>query len=251
MQVIKKMPSAEYFAQPGISASQLKRAGKTPAHYFAQPKEPSEAMRVGTAFHAQFLEERVEYCHRPSGIDRRTKAGKAAYSVWAAESAGLIELPAERCADIAGAVQMLQCDSEVMGMFASGDPEVSFFSEHGKCRADWYNEQESYILDLKTTSDASPDGFMRQAANLEYWLQAAWYMRITGVSRFVFLAVELTAPYAYGIYEYEKTDIENADAIIDIRLNRIAEFEAMRDKQERASGSYGYKKIDLPAWAIK
>jgi exodeoxyribonuclease VIII len=251
MKIIKNMPASEYFAAPGISASQLKRAGRTPAHFFAPPKEPTEAMLIGTAFHAHFLEGRVEYCSRPAGIDRRTKDGKDAYAKWSADNFGMIELPPDRCNDIAGAMNMLRNDDQVMSLFSTGAPEVSFFSDTGKCRADWYNADEDYIVDVKTTSDASPDGFMRQATNLEYWIQAAWYMRITGVSRFAFLAVELSSPYAYGIYEYEKTDIENAQAIIDIRLNRIEEFEAMRERQERASGSYGYKTITLPSWAIK
>lgn len=245
----------EYLARPGISSSALKRAGKTPAHYFAPAKEQTEAMRIGTALHAHFLEGRVNYTHRPPGTDRRTKEGKAAYEAWANEAlaGGAVELTAEQCANIAGAVHALKGNQEIMAAFKTGAPEVSIFTQTGKCRCDWYapDVDGGMIIDLKKTADASRDGFMRQAANLEYWLQAAWYLRLTGASRFLFLAVETEPPYAHGVYEYTDVAFANANAVIDMRIDAIAAYEEMRDKQAIISAFYGVHNLELPVWAIK
>jgi hypothetical protein len=39
---------------------------------------------------------------------------------------------------------------------------------------------ESGAVDIKTTTDASPEGFRRQASNFDYHLQAAIYTQLTG-----------------------------------------------------------------------
>ncbi|MDR3162548.1 MAG: PD-(D/E)XK nuclease-like domain-containing protein, partial [Helicobacteraceae bacterium] len=65
----------------------------------------------------------------------------------------------------------------------------------------------------KLSHDASPDGFTKSAANLGYYVQAAWYMdvcRSVGFEpkEFVFCAVEPNPPYMTGIYELDYSWLE-------------------------------------------
>jgi exodeoxyribonuclease VIII len=63
------------------------------------------------------------------------------------------------------------------------------------------------LVDLKTTTDASPAGFARAVERYRYHVQAAyaldgWPQAGGGtVERFVFIAVEKTPPYAVGLYD--------------------------------------------------
>lgn len=64
------------------------------------------------------------------------------------------------------------------------------------------------ILDLKTTDDASPEGFRKKAFNLGYDVQAAFYTdlvaRVMGCPseavEFMFVAIERKRPHCIGLY---------------------------------------------------
>jgi hypothetical protein len=118
------------------------------------------------------------------------------------------------------------------------------------CKAKIDAMTEDYILDLKTCVDASPKGFSQQIARFDYALQAAHYIEAayheTGKrKKFVFIAVEKTAPYAVGVYE-----LDAASTLIG------------RSQMERAGVIYGrcmdsgiwpgfepaIQRISVPAW---
>ena len=84
----------------------------------------------------------------------------------------------------------------------NGQSEVSMFGEISgvpvKARPDYLNQ--SVIVDLKTCKDASPNGFVKAACELNYYLSAALYMEIvkqnTGLELpFLFLAAEKGTNY--------------------------------------------------------
>jgi exodeoxyribonuclease VIII len=83
-----------------------------------------------------------------------------------------------------------------------------------KMKADAINVIDGCIIDLKTCTDASPDGFGRDAYNLGYLLQAAFYLDgyhlATGnnLKRFMFIAMEKSAPYITAVYELTPEQIE-------------------------------------------
>lgn len=92
-----------------------------------------------------------------------------------------------------------------------GQAELSVYwndSETGalcRCRPDYWR-QDDLLVDLKTTEDASPEGFSKSIANYRYDVQAAYYLdgvnQATGRKprQFVFIAVEKKPPYAVGVY---------------------------------------------------
>ena len=55
-------------------------------------------------------------------------------------------------------------------------------------------------MDLKTTRDASPDGFGKSIANYRYHVQSAHYRDGFQAGRFVWVAVEIDPPYAVAVY---------------------------------------------------
>lgn len=82
-----------------------------------------------------------------------------------------------------------------------------------RCRPDWWRD-DHLPIDLKTTEDASPEGFARSIAKFRYDVQAAYYLdgihAATGKrpQNFVFIAVEKKPPYAVGVYVLDAETLE-------------------------------------------
>jgi hypothetical protein len=121
-----------------------------------------------------------------------------------------------------------------------------------KGRADWIPNDLSIIVDLKSSQDASPEGFAKSVATYNYHRQAAWYVdglrAVSGNSAeplFVFIVYETAAPYACAFYFatpglIEQGRVENARL-----LAKYAEC-------KRAGAWPGYAEeiigIELPKW---
>ena len=88
------LSNEEYHAGPGVSKSDLDLIARSPAHYVAAKelgRKVTPAMITGSMFHTLVLEPEsflLEYAVCPVGIDRRTKAGKASWASFEAESDG-------------------------------------------------------------------------------------------------------------------------------------------------------------------
>ncbi|WP_301187729.1 PD-(D/E)XK nuclease-like domain-containing protein, partial [Helicobacter rodentium] len=122
-------------------------------------------------------------------------------------------------------------ESEVYSLFKNCEYEVSCFKEYKevllKCKIDALGKD--YILDLKTTSlpnGANPNEFAKSCANYWYYTQAAHYMRVTGISKFLFVVLELNPPYMIGLYSL---DIASLDFGFD-ELDRAIEIYKNLDK---------------------
>jgi exodeoxyribonuclease VIII len=111
-------------------------------------------------------------------------------------------------------------------LFKTGQAEQSIFwtdKDTGvpcKGRIDWLTngpiDKDStgvIIVDLKSTTDASPDGFQRSVSKYRYYVQAAMYtdgLEALGysVEAFVFAAWEKHIPYASALYFPTKEMLE-------------------------------------------
>lgn len=119
-----------------------------------------------------------------------------------------------------------------------------------RCRPDWWREDD-LLVDLKTTDDASPEGFAKSIANWRYDVQHPFY--VDGVKSatgrtprgFVFIAVEKKAPYAVGVYVLDSDSVELGRAQYQADLQRYAEC-----KRTDVWPGYGDKiqTISVPAW---
>ena len=257
----------QYHRSPGVSKSHLDAiSGASPLHYwhkYINPErertEPTAAMVLGSAIHSIVLEPDLfpaEYVANP-GIDRRSNAGKAEYAAFQAEHKGKIILDPEDFATCLAIRDAVYRHPVAAGLLTGGKAEQSFYaydSETGeliKCRTDYLHDSGAMIVDLKSTDDASPDGFAKSAANFRYPVQTAWYHDVMDGAfgehpeHWVFMAVEKKPPYAIGLYFAQREDVQRA------RLAARRDF--MRIVEHRRSGQWpDYAAealpLTLPAW---
>jgi exodeoxyribonuclease VIII len=127
-----------------------------------------------------------------------------------------------------------------------------------RCRPDWWVRKRGIILDVKTTEDASPEGFGKSIANWSYDTQDAFYTdgcEAIGepLRAFLFLAVEKSArvvdgkPLGVGVYQLD-------DAGRDVGRAKYREDLAVY-AQCQATGiwpCYGdnVQAISLPQWHV-
>lgn len=256
--------NSAYHALDAVGKSDLDLIARSPMHYrstlHCSPESP--AMRIGSAVHCAVLEpERFarEYMAAPS-IDRRTKAGKeqAAEIEMQAAQEGKRVLPIDEYEMVADVAYVVRHHPRVSSMLSAGQPEVSALwknDEFGvRCRArfDWITP-EGWLLDLKTTQDASPSAFAKSCAAFRYHVQAAWYLDgyLAATSDmpqgFIFIAVEKTPPYAVALYELDADAVDLGRALARRDLARYAnarEFDSWPGYPENVQS------LSLPRWAL-
>jgi hypothetical protein len=253
------LPEAVYRSAPGVCQSDLKAMHKSPAHYYAKITEPKNeqtaAQLFGTLMHRAALEpERLaeSFVVNPEGMNFATKEGKA----WKAEQTKDIitqdEFDALRgCRD---SVASHPIASEII---RRGKHEVSVFKRHAatgillKGRLDVLavdNEGFTTVADIKTTDDASLNGFSRQIAHWGYHRQAAFYMDIIGATFFAFIATEKESPFAVAVYNLDAESIELGRRENEAALLRVAECEKSSIWPAYASD---IQEISVPNWLKK
>lgn len=265
------LSNADYHAGAGLSCSQVKRLRKTPWHFYAMeqhsapPKMPTAAMMQGTLAHCAFLEP-DEFPKRYHVAPEDLSKNSNAYRALKAKHAGLeviTPVEYERAQAQAAALRALP---ELASLMEHGAPEVSaywFEDDHDmpepvlcRCRPDWVAEVAYgtgvVLVDVKTATDASPDGFARACENFSYHLQADWYCRgyakAAGIDvhGMVFAVVESEFPYASALYMLSDAALNAAR-----RANRQALQTYARCRAAQSWPGYpaGIQVIDLPPWA--
>ena len=249
--------NADYHADPAVSASHLKTVMQSPYHYWSRYLDPDRvamaptaAMRLGSLTHCAVLEPDELTKRYQLAPDRRTKEGKAAVVEMAAAG---IEAVSE--ADLAQALQMadaVRSNSTVALLLSNGQAEQSFWWDdiatgmRCKCRPDWFDGET--IVDLKTCQDASPAGFARSISTFLYQVQAAHYLCGTLAKRFIFVAVEKTAPYATACYELDAQALVHGSVLRHNALQRLQDARAIN---EWPGYTDGIQTLQLPGWALK
>jgi hypothetical protein len=265
--MIQHMTSGEYHAHPALSHSRLKLMGRSPAHFrhfLTSEKESTEALDFGRLFHATVLEpESVqhEFVTMPSGIDRRTKVGKEEYAKFMAEAVGRTVVTEEQMATAEAMAKSISDDTAaneiVFDAVATGRLEEAHVwrdRTHAVDRKAKFDAvlKDSTVIDLKTTTDASPTAFARSIAQYGYHTQAAWYADALEASgstmrRFVIVAVEKNPPFAVGVYVLDQPSISAGRKRIEEWLFRYAECMS----NNRWPGyTPTARLISIPAWSL-
>lgn len=254
------MPATEYHADRAVSKSALDQFERSPAHYqhwLTNPPDPTPAMRIGTLAHMAVFETsrfRASTAVAPI-VDRRTKEGKAIYEQFSRENEGKEIITADemqRLENMRAAVFSHAAGGKLLG---DGKAEVSVFVRDRdvnldlKARVDLL--REDCIVDLKTTEDASPRGFIKSIASFRYQIQAAHYKRILRLHGlpdlpFYFVCVEKEPPHAVAVYQLDTADLMLAEQNLLDSLRRLA---ACRDFNAWPAYSRGIETITLPKWA--
>lgn len=257
-----------YHAGPGISKSSLDAVAKSPAHYFARyldenrpEREPTAAMIAGTLAHCAVLEPE-EFANRYAVGPDISKATKEWKAFEASLADGRQAIKPDQLKQAFAQSTSVRSIPDIADLLSKGFAEVSAYwhdEETGilcKCRPDWVHPCDDgsvIIVDLKTTTDASPREFSRSIAEWRYHVQAAWYAdgyaKASGltVRGFVFAAVETDFPHLPAAYMLDEESIEQGR--IDYRRNLETYAECL------ACGIWpGYEKeiqlTRIPNWAF-
>jgi exodeoxyribonuclease VIII len=112
------------------------------------------------------------------------------------------------------------------------------------------------LIDLKTTQDASLDGFQRSIANFRYHVQAAHYLRTYTLATgnkpkgFIFVAVEKTYPFAVQVFKCSDELIGVGLIAVLRNLEQLKEsFQLFPKETPWPSYSNQMVEINLPPWA--
>jgi exodeoxyribonuclease VIII len=258
------MTNAEYHASGAVSKSVLDMIHKSPAYYQycrENPRQQTDSMLLGSVVHKLVLETETfasEFVIEPY-CDKRTKAGKELYKQFLDSLGdGMTAVPPDVYDTAKAMAEAVKAHPVAAKLLTDGKPEESYFWEQDgikcSCRPDWLRS-DGIVVDLKTTKDASPDGFQKSAYNFRYYVQAWWYihgLKLLGIdaTEFIFIAVESAAPYTVCVYA------------ADDLYYKLGEIEAAEDfqtyKECMKSGNwYGYEKepeihsLSVPEWVAR
>jgi exodeoxyribonuclease VIII len=233
-----------------LSASALKAFAKSPNHYLeyvTAERTTTPALLLGSLVHCMILEpSEVEkrYVVEPE-VDRRTKVGKEQYTAFLSTCEGK-ETVKQDVFDTALKMQIAVTQTAAPIFQTPGKAEVETRGEIGGFPFLAYldYETERSVFDVKTTQDASPAAFQREAYNYGYHLQGAVYTLLTG-KPFYWVAVEKTAPYNVAVYQQSKEAYKRSAEQV---LHLVQMFVQWDGTPQGYQVPLGYI-LDLPKWA--
>ena len=262
--------NAEYRKRDGLASTDIKRMMKSMAYWKYLQDNPEDerdtpSLKFGRAYHKFCLEPYDfdnEYVVAPK-IDRRTKEGKIAYEQFV-KDAGDKEVIDEEMYDQLTKMRDVLYATPCVKQLIYGEHEKSFFwtdkntGVKCKCRPDSFGELggNPICVDLKTTTDAETDAFMRSAIKFNYDVQAAHYTagleQIYGKEfSFVFIAQETKAPYLVNILQADEYFMRNGREIRDgllktykkcVELDEYPAFLGFKDEKRYINS------LSIPNW---
>ena len=254
--------------QEYIGSSNLRLYKQSPLHFKESERKVTDALEFGSAYHCLILEpERFEKDYYILDPDERPDQAHGMTAKANAEWARtLMEkypgVMTKETFDIMQAMRdRLMSDFYIRSLLSKGESEVSHYVDdfNGakvKVRTDY--KKPGVLIDLKTTRDASRDGFIREIASYDLHIQAAYYRDVVRhcdgqERRFLFIAQEKAPPFAtniiqpsaqmlaVGTYEYEILLQQHLKCLATGKYRGYSIF---------ADNKFGVEEVDIPAWKI-
>lgn len=263
------MTNKEYRQHEGISKSQLHKLTISPFHfkyYLDNPQPDTPSLKLGRAVHKYILEKDDffnEYLKMPSGINKRTKEGKQTIADYEARAAqtGKELITEEELEKIKAMAEVIH-SNKICQKLLSGEHEQSYFwvdeetKEPCKCRPDATVQigDECICIDYKTTANAESQSFMNSAIKFGYDLQAGMYLeglkKSTGknYTKFVFIAQETVAPYAFNILEADEYFITEGTQLFHDLLGIYHECKETDNWPGYMGASNEISSLSVPKW---
>ena len=264
MKIYYDMPAEEYHATDAISSSGLKALKRSPAHYWYEKnnRKDTEAFKFGRAFHVAALEPELfesSFVLAPD-IPKRKKVDKEFWADFNTANKDNIVLNGKELRQAQRMGKALRESRATKYLFdAAGKCEVSVFWEDEKtgakcrCRFDKILDN-GIIVDLKTTTNAHPEAFMRDAFKFSYYTQTAIYTE--GYKQafgeepqgFIFAAAEKDEPHGVSAFLADDDFLELGKKDFRECLQIYADC-----KKTGIWGGYSEEilPLGLPAWALK
>lgn len=264
MGIQSHVPWEDYLAIPGVSITRLKELRRSPLHYLHRLQHPKESapLTFGRAAHCAVLEpERFDRDH--AVWSRRTASGNLGprngkhWDAFKAEHAGRTILTEDEHAEVRTLQRAVRANPDAAKLLETGDAEVtmrwSIMGHEAKGRLDWLTTYENTpaLVGLKSTRDCRERQFGRQAANLGYHLQWAWYLdgykTITQRydARVFEIAAESEPPHAVVVYEIPEEILQQGFEEYSELLEKLAECERSNHWPGPAPG---IQTLVLPQW---
>lgn len=268
-----------YRRQSRLSYSGAKVLLRSAAHYLVDrqnPKPSTEEQLFGQAFHGELLEpgrlhEMVvelpeDAPKRPTSVQLnaakpspKTLDAIAWWKDFDAMAGTRLVLEPDDARRIKGMLAAVRAHGGARRLLAQGRAEVSMlwtdarYQVPAKCRVDWLRP-DGVMVDVKTTVNASPEEFARQAAGLMYHMQTAAYF--SGAEHvlnetppaWAWIAVEKEPPYGVS------TSVAQADAILaGVRLWDIAlgRYRDALDTGTWPAYAETIEPLQFPQWALR
>lgn len=269
-QIIRNMPDIEYREIDRLSKHDSDDFTKNPHAYFLRKQskyrhEPTEAMKLGTALHTHILQPHLfdsQYAIIPASI--KIKRGSQ-WETFQEENKDKELIKQEQFQKICGMSNALKSSLGCKQVFEKtpiDSREVVLLSEiegvEIKSKADIVCKDFGMIADVKTATDASPEAFMVQASNLNYDVQAAWYLMNAeacglNVDKFGFFVVENEYPYTTGIYTFSRFSdfVLAGENEVRRRLRSYKKYEDANSEAEFMSllgDGWVNHNLQLPPW---
>lgn len=259
------IPYEKYRALAGVNISTLKEIARSPMHYKHRLENPkqSTALRLGTAAHTATLEPE-RFIADYAIWDRVTDGGNAAprrgqwWDAFCAENADKEIINFNEHLTAKNIAKSIRSNPDAMKYLATGYPEVIMECEmrgrQCKGRIDWISKVDGgpVIVGIKTTRDVREFQFARQAAQLGYHLQWAWYYDMYAtikqglIPKMVEIVVENGDVPAVAVYVITDETIDQGRKEYMKLLERLAECEAKNDWPGPFTGEQA---LLLPSWA--
>jgi hypothetical protein len=235
------------------------------------PEKESDCRDFGRAFHGMLLEDRQDFVVHPlvypatpkkkgDPVEMKPWTWTANYCKdWAKAQEKEVLSHAESDA-LMGMIAGLRKNEELSDAIKGARNEVSIFAEKNgwkyKGRIDTLTASGGPLIDFKSTTNARPDKFVRQAYDAGWFLQTAFYLdlcKMCGDRRdeVWLVAVEKTAPYAHSIIKLKDGPVSF------IGLGRARYLCALSSLKQAVKTNCwpSYKSIEAelvaPAWALK
>lgn len=269
-----KMSDRAYFALDALNCSGLKDFAKSPYHFWYKhlnpdraPEEPSKALRLGSAVHVRTLEGLKAFDEayaRAVKFDRRTTAGKEGYAAFEAANKDKTILDPDEWEEVVN-ISSAVLKSELASSLVEGrngyseeviqclHPEAGILMKAKMDRIQTIGG-ETWIVDLKTTRDASPSDFMKSCANFKYHWQAAFYMDVLSWSGdfgqpvgFAFVVVEKQPPYGVSVFQASEQFLQIGR---DQYREAMDRFMVCKEQNEWPGLDQSIQSLDLPRWAL-
>jgi hypothetical protein len=222
--------------------------------------DPTPSMILGTALHARILERDKwdTLVGVAPEVDRRTKDGKESWATFLQSAKGKAVISSDQFSVVAEMEKSVLAHEAAAGYLAAPgesekiirwtDPDTGIVC---KAKVDRL-APDCPVIDLKTASDPTPDGWAKAAANYGYHRQAAmyldarWYGLDQSETDFLFIVVGTQPPYEVGVYSL------GAEAIdLGRRQNQkaLAELKVCKNTGVWKSRFHRPQTVSLPRWA--
>jgi exodeoxyribonuclease VIII len=193
-----------------VSKSGLDKVAKLPAlyelHYLrGQRDKPTKDMLLGSAVHDYILEPAEFWKQHPGAYtDDHLTACKLMKAAIAAHP-------------IASSLLLCDGSAEVFRAF-------EYRGAPCKVKADFLPDHTPLIVDIKTTTDASPEGFRRSVRKFRYHVQREFYLEgFPERQDMVFIAIETAAPYRVEVYSLGVDLIQEGRELLDSAVDTYVE----------------------------